>query len=571
MTPKASYKALISITFRVLLLILVSSTSLFAQNRDLPANPPDEEEKVLELLQADVTEFDKRFLNAERVKGNVRFRHGTALMDCDSAWFYRDENRIEAYGHIYIRQQDTLNLWGDYLDYNGDTKLAKVKKNVRLKDQEMTLETEWLEYDLENKVAYYPAQGKIRNGTDRLRSRVGTYYSRSRIFYFKDSVVLVNPEYTMNSDTLQYNSWSKIAYFFGPTYIRSAENTIFCRYGWYDTKRNTSEFSKGAWIEGKENKLVADSMIYNRNTGVGQAFHQLVLIDTIEDVRITGEHGRYHRFEKKIWVSGDPMAVKYMDGDSLFLRADTLLDETDTADNKRKLLAYHNSLLHKSDMQGVADSLIYNFNDSTIHMFMDPILWAEGDQITADTLIIYRKNGELEKMDILKDAFIVSEEKPGYFNQVGGRNMLASFANNTLDDIEVFGNGRSLYYARETDSTYTGVNYIECREMLIDIDSNTVREITFYTKPEGTFYPVNELPKDKEKIKGFKWLIDTRPNLEDFTVKRKEEIESRPESIKSLLEIEESKATESTKSDSIELPQKNPLLPRKKRKSSSPE
>ncbi len=530
MTPEAPIKKFIVNTLRLGLLLLFSSQMLYAQDKEV------DEENVLELIRADVTEFDKKYLNAERVKGNVQFKHGTALMDCDSAWFYRDENRIEAYGNIYIRQQDTLNLWGEYLDYNGDTKLAKVKKNVRLKDQEMTLETELLEYDLENKVAYYPAHGKIRNGTDRLKSRLGTYYSRSRIFNFKDSVVLINPEYTMNSDTLQYNSWSKIAYFYGPTYIRSEENTIFCRYGWYDTRLNTSEFSKGAWIEGKENKLVADSMVYNRNTGIGQAFKELVLIDTIEDIRITGEFGRYHRFEKKIWITGDPIAIKYIEEDSLFLRADTLLDETDTADNKRKLLAYHNSLLHKSDMQGIADSLIYNFNDSTIQMYIDPILWAERDQITADTLIIYRKNGQLHKMDMQKDAFIVSEERHGFYNQVSGRNMKAKFRDNKLDHINVFGNGRSLYFARETDSTYTGVNHIECSEMLIQIDSNKVQEISFYTKPEGIFFPVDELPKEKEKIKGFKWLIEKRPSLDDFLDKIEQNEKDRPESIKDLLQ-----------------------------------
>lgn len=537
MTPLPSLQHFFSLgrMAKVMFILLISflgTTSIMAQEED--------DDKVIELIRADVTEYDAAYLDAERVKGNVRFKHGTALMDCDSAWFYRKENRIEAYGNIYIRQQDTLNLWGDYLNYDGDKKHAEVRRNVRMRDKEMSLETELLEYALENKVAYYPAHGKIRNGQDRLRSRVGRYYSRSRTFFFKDSVVLINPEYTMNSDTLEYQTWSKTAYFSGPTYITSEENTIFCRKGWYDTERNKSNFSRGVWIEGKENKLVADSMVYDRNTGLGGAFREIVLIDTSEDIRITGQYGFYNRKLKLTRITGDPMAVKYVDEDSLFLKADTLIDLTDTSSGNRKLFAYHTAKMHKSDMQGASDSLIYDFDDSTIQMFIDPVIWAEGDQITGDTLIIYRRNGQLDKMDVIDNAFIVSEEVPGHYNQIGGRDMLAKFGDGKLRRIRVFGNGRSLYYARETDSSYTGVNHIECSEMLISIDSNRVDEISFYTNPEGKFYPVDQLPSNLRTLKGFRWLTDRRPQLTDFLKQREEREEERSDHTKDLLKSDES-------------------------------
>ncbi|MCB9245568.1 MAG: hypothetical protein H6606_03985 [Flavobacteriales bacterium] len=471
--------------------------------------------KVIELIRADYTEYDQAFLDAERVIGNVRFKHGTATMDCDSAWFYRGENRIEAYGNIYIQQQDTLNLWGDYLEYDGDNRKARVTRNVRLKDQQMSLETQVLEYDLNNKVAHYPNWGKIRNGQDRLRSRKGTYYSRSRTFYFKDSVYLVNPEYTMRSDTLQYNTFTETAYFFGPTYIHSKENVIFCRYGWYDTRRNMAEFSKGAWIDGKQNRLVADSLLYNRNTGVGQAFRNIVLTDTLEDFRVHGAYGRYHEQEKRIWITGEPIAVKYSDGDSLFLRADTLLDLTDSS-GFRALQAFPNTKLYRSDLQGVCDSLSYGFTDSTIRMFGKPILWSGSDQITGDTIHILRRNGQLDRMLIRSRSFITSLEKERFFNQIGGRNMVARFKEGKLDQVDVYGNGRSLYYAREADSTYTGANYIECSEMRISLDSNKVQEISFYNEPNGTFYPVNEVPSDKQRIQGFVWSIERKPFLDQF-------------------------------------------------------
>lgn len=489
----------------------------------------------IELLQADVTEYDQAFVDAERVKGNVRFRQGTVYMNCDSAYFFRKANKITAFGNIYIRQQDTLNLWGDYLEYDGDKKLAYVKDNVRLRDQQMELKTNLVQYDLENKVAFYTRGGKITNGQDKLRSRVGRYYSRSKEFYFKDSVVLVNPEYVMKSDTLQYNTFTKVAVFHGPTYITSEENTIFCRYGWYDTKNNTSQFSKGAWIAGKENKLVADSMLYNRNTEVGRAFNNITLIDTAEKIKIRGEYGIYNRNERKTWITGNPLAIKYLDDDSLFLKADTLIDERDT-NNVRKLSAFHNTKIHKSDMQGVSDSLVYSFTDSTIAMFGLPILWTENNQITGDTITIYRKNGELNKMDAMNNAFIASEEKPGKYNQISGRDMTSMFEDNKLKTVMVYGNGQSVYYAKENDTSYTGVNHIICSDMHITVDSNKVEDIIFYGQPDGGFYPVNELPSDKSTLPNMNWQIEKRPVLEVFMDQKVQQEKNLPKTVTDLLD-----------------------------------
>lgn len=473
-------------------------------------------QESIELIGAEVSEYDASMVDAERLIGNVRFRQNNVYMDCDSAWFYHAENKIEAFGHIYIRQQDTLNLWGEYLRYNGDTKQAVVSKNVRLTDREMTLTTPEIHYDLNSKTAYYMSGGNIDNGKDRLFSRKGHYYSRSKEFHFKDSVRLYNPEYTMASDTLWYNTVSRKATFWGPTYIRSEENTIFCRYGWYNTLTNRSEFSKGAWIEGKENKLWADSMLYNRNTGEGRAFRNILLTDTVEKVQIAGEHGKYLRHIKSTWISGNPVAMKQLEDDTLYMIADTLMDVTDTATASRSLSAYHQTQLYKRDMQGICDSLSYSLSDSVIRMFYNPVLWNEENQVTGDTLIIYRRNNRLDKLDVRQKAFVVMLDSLEYFNQVKGRNMTAYFEQNKIHHIDVFGNGQSLYYAREEDGSYTGVNEISCADMRIETDSGRVNGIHFYTQPEGTFYPLEDFPEDNAQLPDFRWLEMLKPQQEHF-------------------------------------------------------
>ncbi len=450
-------------------------------------------------------------------RGNVRFKQGNVFMNCDSARFYEVINKIEAFGHIYIKQQDTLNLWGEYLEYDGDLRQAKVSKNVRLTDGTMNLKTDQINYDLVDKVGSYFTGGYIKNGEDKLFSEKGTYFSRTKEFFFKDSVKLENPDYTMESDTLKYNTISKVATFLGPTYIVSEENTIFCKYGWYNTNREIAQFSKGVYIEGKENKLNADSMVYYRNTGLGEAYGNILLVDTSEKVTLTGQYGKYERFTKTTIITGNPQAIKNVDGDSLYLKADTLIDIADSLEDYRVLKAFRNVKVFKSDLQAVSDSMVYAFTDSTISFYIKPIIWTDSNQITGDTIVVLNNENGLEKLKAYNKGFIAEKDPNGLFNQISGKTLDAFFVEGKLQRVEVDGNGQSIYYAREDSTQYSGVNDVVCGKMVIYIDTaNKVRTITFRKQPKATFYPIEEFPTSKARLSNFSWMNMIRPKLNNF-------------------------------------------------------
>ena len=439
------------------------------------------------------------------------------FMDCDSARFYDKVNKIEAFGDIYIRQQDTLDLHGDYLEYNGDSRLATIKKDVILSDGNMTLKTQQLNYDMINKVGYYSSGGHIDNGEDQLYSIRGTYFSRSKDVHFRDSVRLNNPDYIMVSDTLQYNTISKTATFLGPTYIYSEENTIFCNYGWYNTKTETSQFSQGACIEGKSNRLLADSMVYERLLGFGEAFGNIHFTDTSEKMSIFGQYGRYLRLQKETLITGSPQAIKNIDGDSLFFKADTFIDYADTVNSQKRLLvAFHSVRMYKSDIQAYSDSLAYNFSDSSIGFFQEPVLWTDSNQITGDTVIVFRNKLGIKYMDVIDKGLVIEKDRNGLFNQISGRYIKANFDEGRLDNIFVDGNAQSIYYALEDSTKYSGVNEVFCGNMMINLDSNRVRTIKFMDQPKAIFYPLEKFPETKSKVPGFNWKNALKPQKIDF-------------------------------------------------------
>ena len=90
---------------------------------------------------------DERIVaDAQRLIGNVQIRMDGALMWCDSLYSYTNNNSVDAFGNVHIVRGDTLNMYADFIHYNGNTKLAKARRNVKLIDKQVTLTTDSLDY-----------------------------------------------------------------------------------------------------------------------------------------------------------------------------------------------------------------------------------------------------------------------------------------------------------------------------------------------------------------------------------------------------------------------------------------
>ncbi len=228
----------------------------------------------------------------QRLIGAVSFEHQGMTMNCDSAHFFLEENRLDAYGHVFIQQGDSLRMWSDFLTYDGNTRIAVASKNVRLVEDDMTLTCDAITYDLANRFAYYNTGGRIVNKDNILTSQNGGYSSDSKTLTFKNNVVLKNPQYEMRCDTLRYTPGPKVAYFLGPTTIKAtgSQNYIYCENGFYDTYNDIAQFEEHAYIVTNNQTLKGDSIWYDRKNGIGKAFQNITIEDTVQDVTIHGDY-----------------------------------------------------------------------------------------------------------------------------------------------------------------------------------------------------------------------------------------------------------------------------------------
>ena len=508
---------------RLFLCALIScfSSGLFAQK---PSR--------IELLHADVSEFDNSInAGADRLIGNVAFRHEQAVMTCDSAYLYKEQNNLEAFGHVRINQGDTTTMTGKHMIYLGDSRLAQMFDDVVMKDRKMTLNTRRLDYNMETDVAYYTDSAHIVDDEDVLTSRLGYYYSNTRDLFFRQDVLLINPKFRMTCDTLRYNTQTKTAFFMGPTFIRSDENLIYCESGWYNTESQTSLFTDNSYLQSKEQTLRGDTVKYDRVLAVGIGFGNVSVYDSVNKVIISGDYAEHHETEDSSFVTGHATMIQVYGNDSLFMHGDTLKAVVDSSDHsvdssgnrKRNLFAYHHVKLFRSDLQGKCDSLVYSYSDSTIRMYREPVLWSGLNQLTADSIRIQTANSKIDKMYLVNSSFIASradslqqgEPDSMRFNQIRGKNMTGYFNDNKLYQILVSGNGQTIYYGKNKKEKNFGVNRADCSDLIIRVNENKVQQISLLNEPDGTLYPINELPVKELRLKGFVWKEKDRPKSKE--------------------------------------------------------
>jgi lipopolysaccharide export system protein LptA len=463
-----------------------------------------QEKTQLEIINADYTFFDQqKYPDIRRLVGNVIFNHNGAIMNCDSAWYYFKENRFEAFSNIHINQGDTMHLFGKKLNYNGQEQKAIVKYDIVLKDKTMKLLTDEIHYFLETNVASYYTLARITNRENVLISDKGDYISESKLLIFKDNVSLSNPNYLIICDTLHFNTESEIAYFFGPTTITSDDNLIYCENGWYNTLTDKSQFNKNAYLWSDNQKLSGDSLYYDRNNGYGLAINNIQIQDTANDYSIYGNKAEYFEKLDSSIITDSPLLVADFEEDTLFLHSDTIVANLDSL-KYQQIKAFTMANFYSENLQGKSQELFYFMRDSTIQLFESPILWSDEYQLTSDHIILRLKDNNIDLLEMQKNAFIISKDSLGLYNQIKGKDMTGYFKQNELQKINVKGNGQTVYVIKDEKDKITGINTISCSQMNIGISDKNINRISFQTLPNSIIFPIEELPNEWKRLEGFK-------------------------------------------------------------------
>ncbi|WP_116105010.1 OstA-like protein [Lewinella sp. IMCC34191] len=595
---------------RLLLLLFIVSIAAPGFGQQAPVS---EKKEVVNIDHANELRIRQKG-TAQRLIGDVELSQDSIFMYCDSAELVR-EVQLYAYDNVTIQQGDSIAAFSEYLDYNAETLLAKLRQDVVLQRGETELFTEELDYNLATKLATYHTGGRVTNGTTELRSTHGYYYADDRNVYFRDSVVVVDERFEMRADTLRYDLANERVYFLGPTVIRSDTHNIYCEAGYYDVALDEAIFQQNAQYrsgdrlaaadsiryygdrevyilkgdayvaEGEFQRATADRIDYYRAedryqlqgnatvvdsvqtvsgdtidynaltesysvtggrpqvsnppmvltadrmysdevTGLGRAAGNLIWRDTSADLQIEAEEADFNQTTGYLKAYGGrrgrALLTTLLEQDTMYMAADTLLsvrsNKVDVnGDTVRTLSAYHDVRILKSDMQALADSLQFNTVDSVLTLYSDPILWQDTSQLTADTIDLYLKNNAPDRVQLRRNALVITSPDLIFFNQVKGKDIIAYFDSSQLRQTDVKGNAEAIYYAQDEEGGYIGVNKTACSAMILYFDAGAVNRIKFLSAPSGRLDPMDAVDHDAFRLDGFRWEADRKPkSLEDL-------------------------------------------------------
>ena len=466
------------------------------------------------LLHSDVLKKSKDNPNAQILVGNVSFRHDSIYMFCDSACFYEKTNSLEAFHNVKFVQGDTLFLYGDYLFYDGNTQLAQVRNNVRMENCTTTLTTDSLNYDRIANLGYFFDGGTLMDEENVLTSDWGEYSPATKMSVFNYEVKLVNPQFTLTSDTLRYNTDTKIASIVGPSDIDSDENHIYSELGFYYTQQGQAELLERSVLTNNGKRMTGDSLFYDRNRGIGEAFQNVEFVDTISKNMLTGDYCFYNQLTGYAFATDRAVATDFSQGDSLFVHADTLQLYTfhvNTDSVYREARAYHKVRFYRTDIQGVCDSLVFSSKDSCLTLYQDPILWNGKQQLLGEEIMVYMNDSTIDWAHIQNQALSVEQVDSLNYNQVSGKDMKAYFEGGEMKQVDVDGSVRLVYFPMEKDSTLLGMNCSETSKLSMFLENRKLKKLAMSPKSNGTLYPMTQIPPAKMKLDNFAWFDYVRP------------------------------------------------------------
>ena len=499
-------------------LFLLLSQLVVAQEQDTVQR----KKTRINILHYDIATYSKSMGDVQRLIGHVKMRHDSAYFFCDSAYYYQENNSFDAYQNVHIIVNDSVEVFSDLLNYNGDTRFAEFHNNVHLRDDSTNLYTEYLTYDRNLHLACYPDSAITIRGDKTLKSRYGYYRDRLKEFSFFKNVEVYSPKYQMYTDTLYYNTGIEKMWFQGPTTIINKENVLEGKHGYYLVNEDHVYLDQRPFMHNETQLMWSDSIFYDRNRGVAQAYSQVDMIDTSYKVVMRGDYVEMWENKGLSFATDSAYAISYDGGDSLYIHGDTLFMYFDKQkEEAKKLIARRHVRFFKSDLQGKCDTLTYLMEDSIIRMRVSPILWAEDSQMSGTDIDIKIKESTVEWVLQKGNAFIISQDTIEGFNQIKGKDITSLFKDGDIHHVNVDGDqAETIYWIRDDDGGFIGIDVSKSETMVIEMEKQNVSVIKSYKGIDETMYPKEDLSESSRYLQGFKWHDEARPKDKDDIFRR---------------------------------------------------
>lgn len=453
---------------------------------------------------------------------------------------------------------DTALLIADNMEIKSKRGIFHLNENyvnfyekVTIEGQDFDLLSDSLRYYTDMKRAIFLSPTLINLGTKRIYSEGGFYDIDDKESDFFGEAQVVDGDQTSTADTIRNNEGANVTELIGNARFKSKEeegraNRIISK-----KDEDEVELIGNAFFENSDNKvtgemilfnektndikvkgqsilssppmiIIADDLDYRKDSGLAFADGNVIWKDTSANFEIICDHARYIDsidYMKAYNDIGKPVLKNEVsEGDTLLLSGDTLISYTVTVghdsigmDTHRYFQAFEHVEMINAEMQGVCDSLSYNGQDSVFILFGAPIMWADSSQYDGDTIVMAMSKSKIKQVDLLGNAMILSTSDFEFFDQIKGKIINAYFVAGSIDRMKVTGGAESVYYMKDEDDYYTGVNETKCSNMAFIFEDGELLQTRYYKEPTSKLSPMQKANHESMKLKGFDWQIIRRP------------------------------------------------------------
>lgn len=278
-----------------------------------------------------VSSSSSRFIDQRILRSyNAVYEHKGSTLAADSGDLYKDDlgnEFFKADGNVIITQPSGAIIQGTHLTYEASSQHAVLTRNVKMIDGETTLTTNYMTYNMRSQVGTYTGGGRIVGRGDTITSQRAYYFEQTKDAYFNNKVVVRNPSTIIYTDTMQYNTMYRDAFFFGPTHINGRKGEkLYTEKGTYNTAFGVAKFNKNNLYTEGSRFLKGDSLYYDRDRGFGEAYRNVLFVDTLDKFYASGGYGKYLEGDQSILMTKKPL-IKYV------VRTDSAAQDTAASDS----------------------------------------------------------------------------------------------------------------------------------------------------------------------------------------------------------------------------------------------
>lgn len=494
------------------------------------------------------------------------------ILSADSGWYDTAADHYHFMSDAYVLSADQ-EMWAEDIDFHSDTEDVILRRDIQIFDKghDVLAFGDYGRYWGQTGDALLTENPSVINfsqGADSLYMRADSIF-----LYVIDSTSVYSADYIGNKkaeeeqdsgeELIKPNGGEQTVAHNETTDNNVSETSVSDAVA---DNKNAEMQSEVAEVQGQENGIIAeglessevsddgnDSEIIQDETTATETFTDTPAAKpTRKELREARKRERQARREARrlarqggLKTSVEPVADTVAEGEQVetvapeddTTESDTRMDDADVTsdtnenaeettvqeeEQERVVVGYRNVKIYRSDMQAVCDSIVAFSRDTTAHLFIDPVMWNGGNQITSDVAVIYAKDEALDKAvftggDAHGNPVMCSELDEEHYNQISGKEIVALFRDNEMYRTDINGNAKTLYYMQdEKTKAFQGFLDMKCSDMTFFISGQEVEEIVFRTDLEYILYPMDMIPESQEqRLENFVWEIDRRPFKRD--------------------------------------------------------